>query len=148
MKKICESCQMGIKNKAACQARKCIHAEPVKVKKVKLPKYKFPMRQGDQISCHLSFRLEIFRMDEKTGDFVGKLLNLNDADQSCGHFGSYVKMGRYYKFNLISESKDHSWIMWEVPEEGTERFHREGSTGAQFLLSWNKGSGFCFDLDS
>jgi len=75
--------------------------------------------------------------------YVEKLKNKSEKH---GHFGSYISEGKYYHFHRIKLDEDHG--IWEIPSEGTERFHREGSTGAQFLLYWWKEDGFSFELDS
>ena len=91
-------------------------------------------------------RLQILHLYEETGNFDARVDRLDDKNQEHGHYGSYVTEGRCYRFTLLRESPEE--MLWEVMDQGTERFHREGSTGAQFLLYWFKDSGFSLDLDS
>jgi hypothetical protein len=106
------------------------------------------MHEGETLRMS-DAKLFIKKLNYHDGSFVGLVDSLKDSSQEYGHFGSYVTEGRYYKFTMISMnmSGSHPEVIWEVPAEGTERFHREGSTGAQFLLYWQNGK-FSFDLDS
>jgi len=135
---------MKDKSVKVCQNRLCNHAVPLPVKKVIIPEPRFPIAAGDTIRTS-DCELLVYDMRED-GTFDALVVRLDDASQEHGHYGSYVSQGRYYHFVLLSEEKDQ--MLWEVPSECTERFHREGHTGAQFLLYWFKDSGFSLDLDS
>jgi hypothetical protein len=110
---------------------------------------KWPFQVGDLIGdSQITLRVE--RLREDTGDFVAQVEKVVDSNKDHGHFGSYVVESRYYQFRLLHDNLTYPdpELLWEIPEEGTDRFHVEGSTGAQFLLYWFKSSGFSFDLDS
>ena len=153
MKPICERCPLTNKSIEACQRRGCKEAEPLPpappAPPVPQPLQVFPMSEGELLDMS-DAKLLIKSLNYYDGSFVGCVKSLDDSSHEHGHFGSYVTKGRYYKFTMISLNMtgEHASAIWEVSEEGTERFHREGSTGAQFLLYWFKDSGFSFDLDS
>lgn len=90
--------------------------------------------------------LEITQDIYEDNSFDAYVEKLKDKKEDCGHFGSYISEGRHYHFHCVSLDEDHG--VWTIPDEGTERFHRTGSTGAQFLLYWWKNDGFSFELDS
>lgn len=145
MKEICKKCPVKDKSVKACQNRGCSRAVPLPVVDVPVVQSRFPIRKGSTIKgSDFEFFVKHFRED--TGDFDALVVSLKDKRKDHGHYGSYVEEGRYYHFKNIQEAKDQ--MVWEVPSEGTERFHREGSTGAQFLLYWLNDSGFSLDLDT
>jgi hypothetical protein len=143
MKPVCEKCPLPIKTKDVCQRRQCQHAEPLPSPPT--PPSRFPIGEGSTIDTG-DCRLYVEHMRGDTGDFDARVEYLKDKDQGHGHWGSYVTEGRYYRFTLNHEYPGD--ILWEVLDQGTERFHREGSTGAQFLLYWSNDGGFSLDLDS
>jgi len=95
-------------------------------------------------------KLLIRDMDDETGNFTAQVVFLADANKMPGHFGSYVSKDQYYYFKYIGDEpgKEFSTMIWEIPEIGTDRFHRDGHGCAQFLLYWFEENGFSFDLDS
>ena len=149
MKPICEQCPLKNKSKEACQRRGCKDAEPLpELPPPPPPLQFFPMHEGETLKMS-DAKLFIKELNHHNGSFVGLVESLRDGSQKYGHFGSYVTEGRYYKFTVIRMDLNGPYpeVIWEVMDEGTERFHREGSTGAQFLLYWQNGK-FSFDLDS
>ena len=78
--------------------------------------------------------------------FEVEVVSLEDKDTSPGHFGSYIAEGRHYYFRSCNQSEDMK--IWEIPYYSTERYHKSGSVGAQFLLFWFDDSGYSFELDS
>ena len=103
-----------------------------------------PYIRPGKIIKNKEITLEVYRADGD--DFTALVTKLKDKTDKHGHFGSYVWEGRYYRFHLLHKTDEDA--TWEVPEEGTERFHREGSTGSQFLLCWEKDIGYVVDLGS
>jgi hypothetical protein len=154
MKPECEKCLMPDKSKERCIKRQCMHADmpppPISV----IPESRWHFEVGDIIGDE-HIQINVIYIDEKFRFFDAQIDFLKDRDKNYGHFGSYVTEGLYYRFTFIGDEKDVTELIWEVKEEGTDRFHQEGSTGAQFLLYWfdddndddNPGR-FSFDLDS
>jgi hypothetical protein len=144
MKENCRRCLLKDKSKAACVKRQCQHAN---IPKTPPKPEKWPIKEGSVIKGG-TVSIKVDWLDKDSGHFVARVLSLSGKESSTqhGHFGSYVSKGRYYRFKLISDGGDY--FIWGIPDEGTERFHREGHTGAQFLLAWDKSTGFSFDLDS
>jgi len=149
MKPECEKCPLKDKSKQACIKRQCEHADMPPPSPTETRISKWPITVCDAIGDD-QIGLEVTWFSKVTGDFTAQIARLKDKENSPGHFGSYVTEGMYYKFVLIDDSSQHKHpsLTWEIPEEGTDRFHRDGSTGAQFLLQWEPDSGFTFDLDS
>jgi hypothetical protein len=155
MKKVCEQCPLPNKSKEMCIKRQCHNADmPPPPPPLPVPESKWHMEEKDIIGDN-EIKILITSMFEdrqknQTGDFYAQIIELKDKAKEPGHFGSYVTKGQYYKFTLHEDKEEgyKSMILWEIYEESTDRFHREGSTGAQFLLYWFKESGFGFDLDS
>jgi len=142
MKEVCKECPLAGQDEL-CRKRQCRHADiPVEVVQASSEpevEKKFQIVQHQTIQANgISFWVRHTFKDT----FVARVDTLDDKD---GHFGSYVKEGRYYNFVLITDLDDLK--TWEIPEEGTERFHEEGTTASQFLLYWDDGR-FCVELDS
>ncbi len=56
--------------------------------------------------------------------------------------GTYLDVGKIYPvFRHSGWSKDSGWQVWEISPK-----HMKRST-SQVLLCWEKGSGWCWDLD-
>ena len=148
-KPACKQCPLPDKSEKTCIRRGCEHADLPPFVLPEVPESKWHISAGNIIGDH-QIQLHIIWVNENNGDFKAQVVELNDPSTEPGHLGSYVTEGRYYGFNRISEIKFlvGSSIIWEIPETGTERFHREGSVGAQFLLYWNRDSGFSVELDS
>lgn len=152
MKPECEKCLMPDKSKERCIKRQCRHVDmpPVQPPVIIVPENKWHFEVGDTIGDSV-VKINVTYKDEKRGYFNAQVIYLKDKNKEHGHFGSYVTEGQYYRFEYIGyqDEKDKlEELIWEVKEEGTDRFHREGSTGAQFLLYWYPECGFSFDLDS
>jgi hypothetical protein len=151
MKPECEKCLMPNKSKEWCIKRQCAHADmPPPPLIPELPESKWHFDVGDTIGDD-HIKINVTYKDEERGFFNAQVVLLKDKNKEHGHFGSYVTKGQYYCFTYIGyedEKKQLNELIWEVKEEGTDRFHREGSTGAQFLLYWFPESGFSFDLDT
>ena len=147
MKAICEKCLMKDKSKEACIKRLCGHADlPPPPPLEPIPESPWHIEAEDLIEA-TGIRLLVDRIDDD-GNFVGQIVEIDDADQNPGHFGSYVSLNQYYQFKIIDKEDPAESLIWEIPDEGTDRFHRDGRTGAQFLLYWFKDTGFSFDIDS
>jgi hypothetical protein len=153
MKKVCEQCPMPNKSKEICIKRRCKNADmPPPPPIESIPESKWHFEEGDIIGDN-EIKIEILYIDKyKWEYFDAKVIELKDPDKDCGHYGSYVSKDMYYRFTLHKNWEGgvppEEELLWEVYEEGTDRFHREGSTGAQFLLYWFDDQGFGFDLDS
>ena len=145
MKEKCVACPMKDKSDKACQNRGCSGAKPLPIVPIPVVSSRFPMKRGDTIKGD-DFEFLVEYMRDDNGDFDALVVSLKDKKKQHGHYGSYVEEGRFYHFKMLRDEKD--MMLWEVPAECTERFHREGSTGAQFLLFWFDDSGFSLDLDS
>ncbi len=141
MKNICKKCLIRNKTKESCQKRGCIHAPVKEIINLEIEK---PIIYPELVIIIPDIQLKICGVYDEW--FVAQVIKLKDISKSRGHFGSYIKMGRFYRFNLISNDEEDK--IWEIPEEGTEKFHRDGETSSQFLLYWNKQSEFSIDLDS
>ena len=151
MKEACTRCPLKDKSNEACCKRQCFYSSYVEPKAEEKKSY-LPFKTGEIIDAG-QFKLLITEIDEIHGDFNAQVRLLEDVSQEHGHFGSYVEEGKYYYFRLIGESisqipQPFDSLTWEIPEEGTERFHREGHVGAQFILYWDRADGFVADLDS
>ena len=144
IKEICRQCPLKDKSKAACIKRQCRHAN---IPKTPPKPEKWPIKEGSVIKSGTA-SIKVDWLDNEKGHFVARVLSLSRKEKSMqpGHLGSYVSKGRYYRFNLISDDGDN--LTWAIPAMGTERFHREGNEGSQFLLWWDKSVGFSFELDS
>lgn len=152
MKPECQKCALKDKSEKACIKRQCEHAPDITNQlPPQLPTpSKWPLKKGDTVGNEEA-RVTVTWIDGALGHFEGRIASLKDLSQQHGHYGSYVTEGHYYKFEMIrdhTDRKENKEIVWEIPSYGTDRFHREGSTGAQFLLYWSDDQGFSFDLDS
>jgi hypothetical protein len=144
----CKKCPLKDKSKESCMKRLCSHADmsPKQPDVIVNPHVnKWHLNEGDLIGDS-QLKIRIDRVDLDTGHFSAEIITLNDVDNSPGHFGSYVTNGYFYGFEPIH--CDEEEVTWQIPELGTDRYHRTGSTGAQFLLCWFSDVGFSFDLDS
>jgi hypothetical protein len=145
MKPECERCLLKDKSEKACIKRLCRYSNyvpPVPVEEIIKNEWKL---SEDEIIGDSNIKIQVTEVNQESGNFTAKVLELDDVCKSHGHFGSYISVGNYYWFEMIGSKDD---LIWEIPSEGTDRFHREGSTGAQFLLYWFEETGFTFDLDS
>ena len=153
MKPECERCLMPNKSKEMCIKRMCKFADmPPPPPPEPIPESKWHFEEGDIIGDN-QIKIEILYIDKHKWDyFDAKIVELKDPEKNPGHYGSYISLGLFYRFTLHKNWEGgvpaEQELMWEVYEEGTDRFHRDGKTGAQFLLYWFKGSGFGFDLDT
>ena len=135
---------MPNKAKEMCIKRQCTHADMPPPPVVVTPESKWHINVGGTIEDD-SVEIEVAWINEKTGDFHAQIIRLTGT--LSNRFGNYVTEGQYYHFKRHTDD-DPEEILWEIPEEGTDLFHKEGSTGSQFLLYWFKDTGFSFDLDS
>ena len=153
MKPECERCQMPNKSKDMCIKRQCKFADMPPPPPIEIPEEdKWHFVEGDIIGDN-QIKIEIFYIDKYNWNFFdARIIELKDPDKNPGHYGSYITKDLYYRFRLHKNWEGgvpaEEELLWEVDEEGTDRFHRTGSTGAQFLLYWFKDSGFGFDLDT
>jgi len=154
-KPACKQCPLPNKSEGTCIRRRCEHADLPPLVLPEAPESKWHIRAGNIIGDH-QIQLHIIWVNENNGNFKAQVVELNDPSTEPGHLGSYVTEGRYYGFECIDwftsptmdKAANDDPVTWEIPETSTERFHREGSVGAQFLMGWSKENGFTVDLDS
>ena len=145
MKSECMSCPLD-KSGDKCIRRQCQFSDMPIPAPVVIPESRWHLAVGDTIGDS-QVKVCVTWVSEETGDFEGQVVELRDPEKDCGHYGSYVTLEYYYRFTRHQNPAGVDFL-WEILPESTDRFHREGSTGAQFLLYWWPEVGFSFDLDS
>ena len=142
MKTQCKKCPLQDKSVIACQNRQCKFSKLLPPAPP-LPPPRFPMSVGETLEFDGN-KLYVFEIYEK--QFIFEIVKLHDKSDDDGHNGKYIKQGSHYEFALVSEYPDLK--CWALEEASSEHFHETGEYGSSFLLYWNKGSGFSFEIDS